>query len=110
MLLCRVIMKSTSQKESSIMSHYNLVHKYVPTPQAMKILDAKAAVDTQREKLEKLPARKVEKVKSKKEVILKAQQEQRTLHFDTLMDICHLKNSGDETKVSKFEGRGCTPR
>ena len=27
------------------MSHYNLVHKFIPMPQAMKIPDAKAAVD-----------------------------------------------------------------
>ena len=27
------------------MTHYNLVHKFIPMPQAMKILDAKAAVD-----------------------------------------------------------------
>ena len=27
------------------LSHYNLVHKLIPMPQAMKIPDAKAAVD-----------------------------------------------------------------
>ena len=27
------------------MTHYNLVHKFIPMPQAMKIPDAKAAVD-----------------------------------------------------------------
>ena len=27
------------------LSHYNLVHKFIPMPQAMKIPDAKAAVD-----------------------------------------------------------------
>ena len=27
------------------MSHYNLVHKFIPMPQVMKIPDAKAAVD-----------------------------------------------------------------
>ena len=38
------------------MTHYNLVLKFIPMPQAMKIPDAKAAVDREREKLEKLPA------------------------------------------------------
>ena len=33
-------------------SHCNLVHKFIPMPQAMKIRDAKAAVDKEWEKLE----------------------------------------------------------
>ena len=37
-------------------SHYILVHKFVPMPQAMKIPDAKAAVDKEGKNLEKLPA------------------------------------------------------
>ena len=35
------------------LNHYNLVHKYIPVPQAMKIPDAKAAVDKDWEKREK---------------------------------------------------------
>ena len=34
-------------------NHYNLVHKFILMPQAMKIPDAKAAVDEEWEKLEK---------------------------------------------------------
>ena len=33
--------------------HYNLVHKFIPMPQAMKIPAATAAVDKEWEKLEK---------------------------------------------------------
>ena len=33
---------------NSLMNHYNRVHKFVPVPQAMKMLDAKAAVEKQR--------------------------------------------------------------
>ena len=33
------------------MTHYNLVHKFIPMPQAMKIPDEKAAVDREWEKL-----------------------------------------------------------
>ena len=29
------------------LTHYNLVHKFIPVPKAMKILDAKAAVDNE---------------------------------------------------------------
>ena len=36
------------------LQHYNLVHKFIPTLQAMKILASKAAVDKEWEKLEKI--------------------------------------------------------
>ena len=32
-------------KGENSLQHYNLVHKFIPMPQAMKILAAKAAVD-----------------------------------------------------------------
>ena len=38
------------------MTNYNLVHKFIPMPQAMKIPDAKAAVDKEWKKLETIPA------------------------------------------------------
>ena len=38
------------------MTHYNLFHKFIPMPQAMKIPDAKAAVDKEWNKLESIPA------------------------------------------------------
>ena len=75
------------------MTRYNLVHKFIPMPQAMKILDAKAAVDEESEKLETTPAWQLDKVKSKKELILYAQRNIKNVHFATLMDICHLKNA-----------------
>ena len=63
----------------------------------------KAAVDKGWEKLEKLPAWQM--TKCKKEVILEAQKEQRTVQFGTLMDICHLKNAELEPKLQKWQGR-----
>ena len=36
--------------------HYNLVHKFIPMPQAMKIPDAKAAVNKELKKLENIRA------------------------------------------------------
>ena len=38
------------------MAHHNLVHKFLPMPQAMRIPAAKAAVDKERKKLEMIPA------------------------------------------------------
>ena len=64
-----------------------------PIPQAMKIPYAKAAVDKEWEKFEKLHAWQVTKVRSKREVLDKVPKEGRTDHFATLMNLCQLKNS-----------------
>ena len=56
-------------KGENSLQHHNLVHKFIPMPQAMKIPAAKAAVDKEWEKLEKISAWNLTKVKSKKEVI-----------------------------------------
>ena len=69
------------------MTLYNLVHKFMHMPQAMKIPDAKAAVDQEWKKLETIPAWNLGKVKSKKEVILEAQRDKKKVQFATLMDI-----------------------
>ena len=50
-------------------SHYTMEHKFIPMPQAMKMPDAEAAVDKEWEKLEKIPAWQLTKVRNKKEVI-----------------------------------------
>ena len=80
------------------LQHYNLVHKFIPMPQAMKIPAAKAAVDKEWEKLEKIPAWDITKVRNKSEVIDDARTKRRKVHFASLMDICHLKNAELETR------------
>ena len=45
------------------------------------------------------------KVKSKKMVIDEARTTGATVHFASLMDICHLKNAELETKHQKYKGR-----
>ena len=90
--------------ENSI-QHYNLVHKFFPMPQAMKIPSAKAAVDKEREKLEKISAWNLTKVRSKKEVIDEARTSGAKVHFASFMDICHLKNAELEAKHQKYKGR-----
>ena len=71
----------------------------------MKIPAAKAVVDKEWEKLEKISAWNVTKVKSKKEVIDDARTSGATVHFASLMDICHLKNAELEAKHQKYKGR-----
>ena len=65
--------------------HYNLVHKFIPMPQVLKISAAKAAVDKEWEKLENL-AWILTKVKSKKQVINEARTTGAAVHSGILMD------------------------
>ena len=76
--------------------------RVVPVLQAMNIPDAKAAVDKEWKKLETIPWQ-LDTVKSKKEVALEAQRDKRTVHFATLMVICHLKNAEVEHQVLKYK-------
>ena len=92
-------------KGESSLQHYNLVHKFIPMPQAMKIPTAKAAVDKEWEKLEKISAWNLTKVRRKSEVIDEARTSGATVHFASLMDICYLENVELEVKHQKYEGR-----
>ena len=74
-------------------------------PQAMKIPSAKAAVDKEWEKLEKIPEWNLTKVRSKKEVIDEARTKGAKVEFASLMDMCHLKNAELEAKHQKYKGR-----
>ena len=94
-----------ARKGENLLQHYSLVHKFIPMPQAMKIPAAKAAVDKAWEKLEKISAWNLTKVRSKKEVIYEARASGATVHFASLMDICHLKNAELEVKHQKYKGR-----
>ena len=92
-------------KGDNSLQHYNLVHKFIPLPQAMKIHVAKAAEDKELEKLEKISAWNLTKVRSKKEVIDEARRMGEKVHFASLMEICHLKNAELEAKHQKYKGR-----
>ena len=102
----RIIIKTILQEKVKI--HYStitLFTKFVPMPQAMKISAAKAAVDKEWDKLEKISAWNPTKVRSKKEVIDEARTSGATVHFASLMDICHLKSAELEAKHQKYKGR-----
>ena len=92
-------------KGENSLQHYNLVHKFIPMPQAMKIPAAKAAVDKEWENLCKIPPWNLTKVRSKSEVFDEARTKGATVHFASLMDICHLKNAELEAKHQKCKGR-----
>ena len=85
--------------------HFNLVHKFIPMPQALKIPAAKAAVDKESEKLVKFSALNLTKVRSKKTVIDEARTSGAKVNFASSMDICHLKNAELETQHQKCKRR-----
>ena len=96
-------------KGMNSLNHCSFVHKFIPMPQALKIPKAKAAVEKVWEKLEKVPAWPLTKVRNKKEVISEPRNNGYTVHFASLMDLCHLKNSEIEpnfrsTKVESYSG------
>ena len=72
---------------------------------SVKIPAAKAAVEKEWEKLEKFSAWNLTNVKSKRKVIDEARTSGATVHFASLMDICHLKNAELEAKHQKYKGR-----
>ena len=82
-----------------------MVHKFILMPEAMKIPAAKEAVDKELEKLEKMSAWTLTKVRHKSEVIVEARSKGVKVHFASLMDICHLKNAELEKKHQKYKGR-----
>ena len=96
-------------KSFTSMTHYNLVHKFILMSQAMRIPDAKAAVGKEWKKLESIPAWKLEKVKSKEEVILEALKDKKKVHFATLMDMCNLKNAELEPSHKKKQRQNRAP-
>ena len=85
----RLIMKTILQVTGdNSLQHYNLVHKFILMPQAIKIPAAKAAVDKEWEKIgENFGVWNLTKVRSKKEVIDEARTKGAKVHFASLMDI-----------------------
>ena len=73
------------EKGDNSLQHYNLVHEFIPMSQAMKIPAAKAAVDKECEKIEKISAWNLTKVRSKSEVIAEAMTKGAKVHFASLM-------------------------
>ena len=71
----------------------------------MKIPAAKAAVDKEWEKLEKISAWNLTKVRNKSVVIDEARTKGAKVHCASLMDMCHLKNAELEAKHQKYKGR-----
>ena len=84
------------------LQHCNLVHKFIPMSQAMKIPAAKAAVDKKWEKWRKFRRGTSRKSEVRKRWSMK-QASGAQIHFASLMDVCHLKNAELEAKHQKYK-------
>ena len=98
-------MKTILQEKETILCSINLVHKFIPLPQAMKIPAAKGSSGQGMGKLEKFSTWNLTKVRSEKEVIDEGRTRGAKVHFASLMDICHLKSAELEAKHQKYKGR-----
>ena len=72
-----------SGKGINSLSHYNLVHKFIPMSQVVKIPNAEAAVEQECEKLENTLEWQLTKVRNKSEVVAGARNEGKTVHSVT---------------------------
>ena len=105
---CKIPIKSSGETHRNVgkrKTKYACVVEFIPMLQAMKIPDSKAAVENEWEKVEKIPAWQLTKVRNKKEVIDEARHKGRKVHFASLMDLCHLENSELELEYQKYKGR-----
>ena len=69
------------------------MHTPVPIPKALKIPDAREALHKEWAKLEGKNAWDLKAVRPKAQVILEAKAGGRGVHFGSLMELCHIKNS-----------------
>ena len=58
-----------------------------------------------KKKLEKTPVWQLTKDRNKNEMIAEARNKGKTVHFTSLMDVCHLKNSELESQFQKYKGQ-----
>ena len=89
-----------ADKVYNSMSHDNLAHNPIPIPRAMKIPDAKDAVDKECDKFKNLTTSQSEQ--DVIEQVLKENKKQ-LVHSATLVDLDHLKNSESDKPFPKHK-------
>ena len=93
------------------LKHCNLVHKFIPVPQAMKIPDAKAAVDKDLEKLEKkIRAWQLTKVRKQKRGDREIKERMQTSTFCVVNGRLSSQDFGVGTPIPEIQRPSCTPR
>ena len=93
-----------SAKGINSLIHYNLVHRFIPMPvQALKIPDPKAAVENEWEKLEKIPAWQLTKVRNKKRGDRRRKEYGKKSSFRVIGGSQSSREFGVEASISKIQ-------
>merc|ERR1711911_550182 len=94
-----------SQSAYDDIKEYGLIHTPVSIKKANKIPAAKAAVDSEWDAHAAKKTWNIERVKPRAEVIKEAKAKNMSVHFGTLMDLCHLKHAELDVQHQKYKGR-----
>ena len=88
-----------------VAEYFAMVHLPIPMKKAMNIPKAKQAVDKEWDALQQLEAWDLKGMKPKSQVIAEADKAGKSVHFGSLMDLCHEKgaefNRADHEKIYK---------
>ena len=109
--LYRYIMRTTLQERVTIHCSITIWYtNFIPMPQAMTIPAAKAAVDKEWEKLEKIPAWDLTKVRYKSEVIDKVRTKGIKVLFCLTDGHLSFEKCRIGDKAPKIQRTSCIPR
>ena len=86
------------------LSHYNLVRNFIPMPQSLEVTRCKSCSGEGMGKIRENTGIAADE-SQKEEGIAEARNEGRKVQFESLMDLCHLKNSELEPQYQKYKGR-----
>ena len=95
----------TAPKGYASVEQFALVHTPIQIGKAMRIPDARKAVDDEWQAHEQKRTWNINKVRPKAEVIAEAEKKNMSVHFGRLMDLCHLKHAELSPELQKYKGR-----
>ena len=86
---------------------FGLVHTPIDIPKALKIPEGRKALEKEWAKLEnpERPAWDVSRVRPKAEIIAESEKTGKPVHFGSLRDLCHIKNSQLGKEFWTYKGR-----
>ena len=90
-------------KGMNFITHCSLVHKFIPMPQAWKI-QCKGGSGERMEKTDENPGMATDE-SQKQERSDRWSNKGHSVHFSSLMDLCHVKNSELQSQYQKYKDR-----
>ena len=100
----------TAPKGYASLDQMAMVHLPIAIDKAMKIPEAKKAVDAEWEAHARKGTWNAKRVRPRAEVIAEAFAKKVSVHFGRLMDLCHLKHAELQKEVKKIQRESGLPR